>query len=142
MQRLQVDMLLLVYWLPAFILDWIYQYPTYDGIHYFSDYLSNWGQFLVLIHLSMSIYNNWFQWKFQRKLTKRNFQLENKIAQLAMGQSVLNSLNFVILSLGEWTWQNIHEHFMNLIVMTISFHVSGFSFRKRDVWLGKNCVNL
>ena len=136
-QRLFVNLLLLIYWLPALLLDWMEQYPTYDGIHYFSDYLSNWGQLLILIHLSISICNDLGQAKCQLELGKGNFQLANKIAQLAMGQSVLNSFNFVILSLGEWKWQNIHEHAMNIVVISISFYFSDSYFRKRDIWLGK-----
>ena len=140
-QRLFVNSLLLLYWLPALLIDWRKQYPTYDGIHYFSDYLSNWGQFLILIHLSISIRNDLGQAKCQLELGKGNLQLANKIAQLAMGQSVLNSFNFVILSLGEWNRQNIHEHAMNIVVMVISFYFSDSYFRKRDIWLGKiiNC---
>ena len=137
-QRLFVNSLLLLYWLPALLIDWRKQYPTYDGIHYFSDYLSNWGQFLILIYLSISIRNDLGQAKCQLELGKGNFQLANKIAQLAMGQSVLNSFNFVILSLGEWKWQNIHEHAMNIVVISISFYFSDSYFRKRDIWLGKN----
>ena len=136
-QRLFVNFLLLLYWLPALLLDWRKQCPTYDGIHYFSDYLSNWGQLLILIHLIMTIRNYWVQANHHSKLSKRNFQPANKISQLAMSQAVLNSLNFVILSLGEWNWQNIHEHAINIVVMVISFYFSDFHFRKRDVWLGK-----
>ena len=136
-QRLFVNSLLLLYWLPALLLDWMEQYPTYDGKHYFSDYLSNWGQLLILIHLSISICNDLGQAKCQLELGKKNIQLANKIAQLAMGQSVLNSFNFFILSLGEWNWQNIHEHAMNIVVIFISFYSSNSYFRKRDIWLGK-----
>ena len=136
-QRIFINSFLLLYWLPALLLDWRQQFPTYDGIHYFSDYLSNWGQLLILIHLSIAIRNDLGQETCDSELRRRHFQLTNKIAQLAMGQSVLNSFNFVILSLGEWNWQNIHEHAMNIAVMAISFYFSDYHFQKRDVWLGK-----
>ena len=136
-QRIFINSFLLLYWLPALLLDWRQQFPTYDGIHYFSDYLSNWGQLLILIHLSIAIRKDLSQATCQFELGKGNLHWANKIAQLAMGQSVLNSFKFVILSLGEWNWQNIHEHVMNIVVMTISFYFSDSHFRKRDVWLGK-----
>ena len=79
-ERFYVNLVLMIYWLPAFIIDWTQQYPTYNGIHYFTDYLSNLGQILILAHLLTSIYNSWLQRKGQ--LSKTMFQIENKITQL------------------------------------------------------------
>ena len=87
--------------------------------------------------MSIAIRNDWVQANHHSELDTKSFQASNKIAQLAMGQAVLNSLNFVVLSLGEWNWQNIHEHGINIVVMVISFYFSDSHFRKLDVWLGE-----
>ena len=124
----------------AVMIDWLSQYPTYDGVHIFTDYLSNLGQILILIHLILSSWvdTNRLRFKNRNILTTNNtLGLRNKIIQLAIGQSVLNSLNFVILSLGKWNLQNIHEHFMNICVMSFSYTISDVRFRKRDVLLCK-----
>ena len=47
---------LLVYWLPAYIYDYWLQFPSYDGVHVFSDFLSNWGQTMILLHLLFSLF--------------------------------------------------------------------------------------
>merc|ERR1719394_1285289 len=49
--RINVNLCLLVYWLPAYIIDFGAQFPTFNGIHIFTDFLSNWGQTVILGHL-------------------------------------------------------------------------------------------
>jgi len=128
--RINVNLCLLVYWLPAYIIDFGAQFPTFNGIHIFTDFLSNWGQTVILGHLLFSLkmdFDNDFRLKWKK--------VYNKYVQIAMAQAIIVSCLFWGLVGGEISLQNVHEHVMNVIVMLISYTVSEVRFRKRDLWM-------
>merc|ERR1719394_1758525 len=103
--RINVNLCLLVYWLPAYIIDFGAQFPTFNGIHIFNDFRLKWKK------------------------------VYNKYVQIAMAQAIIVSCLFWGLVGGEISLQNVHEHVMNVIVMLISYTVSEVRFRKRDLWM-------
>merc|ERR1711868_273006 len=76
---INVNFCLLVYWLPAYIIDLSAQFPTYNGTHIFTDFLSNWGQTVILFHLvfslSMDLSGEDFR-KNGKKFITRQFKLQ------------------------------------------------------------------
>lgn len=129
--RINVNLCLLIYWLPAYIIDFGAQFPTFDGIHIFTDFLSNWGQTIILGHLIFSLSMDLGSDDFRAKYKK----VYNKYVQIAMAQSIIVCALFWGLVGGELTLQNVHEHVMNVLVMLISYTVSEVRFRKRDLWM-------
>jgi len=129
--RINVNFALLIYWLPAYIIDFGAQYPTFNGTHIFTDFLSNWGQTVILFHLifslAMDLGSNDFKTSYK--------PVYNRVVQIAMAQSIIVCLLFWGLVGGGFSLQNVHEHIMNVIVMLISYTVSEVRFRKRDLWL-------
>jgi len=129
--RINVNFCLLVYWLPAYIIDLSAQFPTYNGTHIFTDFLSNWGQTVILFHLIFSLSMDLSGEDFRKKWKK----VYNKTVQIAMAQSIIVCVLFWGLVGGEWNLQNVHEHIMNFVVMIISYTVSEVRFRRRDLCL-------
>jgi len=129
--RINVNLCLLVYWLPAYIIDFGAQFPTFNGIHIFTDFLSNWGQTVILGHLLFSLKMDLGGDDFRKKWKK----VYNKYVQIAMAQSIIVCALFWGLVGGELSLQNVHEHVMNVLVMLISYTVSEVRFRKRDLWM-------
>jgi len=132
--RINVNFCLLVYWLPAYLIDLGSQYPTYNGTHIFTDFLSNWGQTVILFHLVFSLSMDLSGDEFRRKYKR----IYNKVVQIAVAQSIIVCALFWGLQIGGLTFQNFHEHVMNFVVMIISYTVSEVRFRKRDLgfaWL-------
>lgn len=141
-QRVIVNSILLVYWLPAVIYDLvrtkIYEYKIITGS------LSNWGQILILLHLVISI---WFDIIYFDEQTiqksKNDYSLnrsysrfkilKDQISHIAIDISILVSLNFVIFHLGifkrEITSENIQGNFNTLIILLISYSVSDIQIR-------------
>jgi len=68
--RINVNFCLLVYWLPAYIIDLSAQFPTYNGTHIFTDFLSNWGQTVILFHLVFSLSMDLSGEDFRKKMEK------------------------------------------------------------------------
>merc|ERR1712189_54409 len=94
--RINVNLCLLVYWLPAYIIDFGAQFPTFNGIHIFTDFLSNWGQTVILGHLLFSLkmdFDNDFRLKWKK--------VYNKYVQIAMAQAIIVSCLFWGLVGGE-----------------------------------------
>jgi len=118
--RINVNLCLLVYWLPAYIIDFGAQFPTFNGIHIFTDFLSNWGQTVILGHLLFSLKMDLGGDDFRKKWKK----VYNKYVQIAMAQSIIVCALFWGLVGGELSLQNVHEHVMNVLVMLISYTVS------------------
>ena len=117
----------------AYIIDLSAQFPTYNGTHIFTDFLSNWGQTVILFHLVFSLSMDLSGEDFRKKWKK----VYNKTVQIAMAQSIIVCVLFWGLVGGEWNLQNVHEHIMNFVVMIISYTVSEVRFRRRDLCLGK-----
>ena len=117
----------------AYIIDLSAQFPTYNGTHIFTDFLSNWGQTVILFHLIFSLSMDLSGEDFRKKWKK----VYNKTVQIAMAQSIIVCVLFWGLVGGEWNLQNVHEHIMNFVVMIISYTVSEVRFRRRDLCLGK-----
>ena len=139
-QRNIINTILLVYWLPAVIVDLTYKIIT--------NYLPNWSQILILFHLIMNIWFDSMHFDFDTSknfktdgvLNERNSYLKimkNHIAQITIDISVLTSLNFIILHLCyfklELTSHKIHENFNTLIIIFISYSVSDIEIRIFDV---------
>jgi len=135
--RINVNFCLLVYWLPAYVIDLSSQFPTYNGTHIFTDFLSNWGQTVILFHLVFSLSMDLSGEDFRKKWKK----VYNKTVQIAMAQSIIVCVLFWGLVGGECNFQNFHEHVMNFVVMIISYTVSEVRFRRRDLCLGKFILN-
>lgn len=132
--RINVNFCLLIYWLPAYLIDLGSQYPTYNGTHIFTDFLSNWGQTVILFHLIFSLSMDLSGEEFRKKWKR----IYNKVVQIAVAQSIIVCALFWGLQIGSLTFQNFHEHVMNFVVMIISYTVSEVRFRKRDLgfaWL-------
>ena len=145
-QRIIINTILLVYWLPAVIVD--VTYPTRDEYKIITNYLPNWNQILILLHLIIAV---WFDSMHIDFETSKNFETENvlnetyscfkimknQIAQITIDISVLVSLNFIILHLCyfklELTSHKIHENFNTLIIIFISYSVSDIEIRICDV---------
>ena len=145
-QRIIVNTILLVNWLPAVIVD--LTYPTRDEYKIITNNLPYWSQILILFHLIMSI---WFDSMHSDFYTLENFKTEgrfnerysylkimkNQIAQITIDISILVSLNFIILHLCyfklELTPRHIHENFNTLIIIFISYSVSDIEIRIFDV---------
>ena len=144
--RLIVNLVLLAYWFPALIADTVIQCQTEyirsvaDG-HIFTDYATNWCSVLILVHLITAITITAMDMK-NHGVTELLILLRNRVSHMAMVNSILITLSWVVLQVGlykvsKWTLQNIHEHLMNSIVMLISVFSLNSHFRKRDFWLGK-----
>ena len=140
-QRIIINTILLVYWLPAVIID--LTDPTRDEYKIITNYLPNWGQILILFHLIMTI---WFDSMFYDLDTSKgelnarysHFKIiKNQISQITIDFSVLVSLNFIILHVFifklEVTSHHIHENFNTLIIIFISCSVSDIEIRIIDV---------
>ena len=148
-QRIIVNTILLVNWLPAVIVDMTY--PTRDEYKIITNYLPNWSQIMILFHLIMNIWFDSTHFDFD---TSENFKTEgvlneryisyaylkimkNQIAQITIDISILVSLNFIILHLCyfklELTPRHIHENFNTLIIIFISYSVSDIEIRIFDV---------
>jgi len=128
-QRLNVNFMLLLYWLPAYCIDFSKQFPTYDGVHIFTDFLSNWGQTIILAHLIFSIVMDLMTDEDRKKFKK----FHNDFTQIAVVQAYIVSALFWGLIGAKYDWQSLHEHAMNLVVMMTSYFVSEVRFRKRDL---------
>jgi hypothetical protein len=128
-QRLNVNFMLLLYWIPAYVIDISSQFPTYDGVHIFSDYLSNWGQSIILVYLVASIFMDLMPDE-DRKIYKN---MHNKFTQITVVQAYIVSALYWGLIEPKWDFSGMHEHAMNLVVVMISYFVSEVRFRKRDL---------
>ena len=144
-KRSLVNLLLLLYWLPALIVDFVIQLPTTVGVHIYTDFMTNWGQVMVLVHLITSISITATDVEYLG-LSESLLLLRDRVTHMAMLFSMLITMNFVAfhfvifhgLMNDEWTLRNIHEYLVNIIVMFISVVSLKSHFRKRDVWLGKS----
>ena len=96
-QRNIINTILLVYWLPAVIVD--LTYPTRDEYKIITNYLPNWSQILILFHLIMNIWFDSMHFDFDTSknfktdgvLNERNSYLKimkNHIAQITIDISV------------------------------------------------------
>jgi len=130
-QRLKVNFLLLVYWFPAYIYDYWLQFPSFDGVHVFSDFLSNWGQTIILLHLIFSLIMDLVPDEDRAALKKYH----NKFTQIAVVQAFIVSALFWGLLGDRFDWQSIHEHAINVLVIMTSYFVSEVRFRKRDCFI-------
>jgi len=131
-QRLNVNFMLLAYWIPAYFFDLSNQFPTYNGTHYFWDFLSNWGQTMILMYLISSIFMDVIP-NEDREQYKRTY---NKFTQITVVQAFIVSALFwglIGAKDGEYDFQMLHEHLMNLVVVLVSYFVSEVRFRKRDM---------
>ena len=132
-QRIIINTIMLVYWLPAVIVD--LTYPTRAEYKISTNYLPDWSQILILFHLIMNIWFDSMHFDFD---ASKNFKPEgilnetylcfkivkDQIAQITIDISVLVSLNFIILHLCNFTLELtshlIHENFNTLIIIFIS----------------------
>ena len=92
-QRLNVNFMLLMYWVPAYFFDLSTQFPTYNGTHIFTDFLSNWGQSVILIYLIASIIMDVMPDE-DRKEWKKKY---NDFTQIAVVQAYIVSGKLLIL---------------------------------------------
>jgi len=129
-QRLNVNFMLLLYWIPAYVIDLSFQFPTYNGVHLFTDFLSNWGQTVILIYLISSVFMDLMPDE-DRKYYKK---MHNKFTQLTVVQAYIVSALFWGLIGAKYDFQSLHEHAMNMVVVMISYFVSEVQFRKRDLF--------
>ena len=138
-----VNLLLLLYWLPAMIIDFVIQLPTVDGVYIYTDYLTNWAQIMILVHLIKSISMTAMDLEYQG-LSESLILLRDRVTHMAILFTILVTLNFVVFhslmndKIPLWTLQNIHEYLMNIIVMFISVLSLNSHFQKQDVWLGES----
>lgn len=133
-QRLNVNFMLLCYWLPAYVMDFASQFPTFNGTHIFTDFLSNWGSTCILFYLVAAIGMD-LMTDEDREHYKKIF---NRFTQIAVVQSCIVTALFWGLIGDKYDAQAIHEHCFNIIVMLSSYFVSEVEFRKRDLpnmWL-------
>ena len=105
--KLKVNLVLLAYWFPALVADIVIQCPTVDGLHIFTDYATNWGLILILVHLITAITITAMNMKHDG-VTERFTLLRNRVTHVAMLVTILVTLNFVILQIGlykasKWT---------------------------------------
>merc|ERR1739848_673238 len=128
-QRLNVNFMLLLYWVPAYFFDLSTQLHTYNGTHIYTDFLSNWGQSIILLYLIASIFMDIMPDE-DRKIYKK---MHNNFTQIATVQAFIVSALFWGLIDAEIDFQALHEHAMNCVVMLISYFVSEVRFRKRDL---------
>lgn len=128
-QRLNVNFMLLMYWVPAYFFDLSTQFPTYNGTHIFTDFLSNWGQSVILIYLIASIIMDVMPDE-DRKEWKKKY---NDFTQIAVVQAYIVSALFWGLIGAKYDFQSLHEHLMNVVVVMVSYFVSEVRFRKRDL---------
>jgi len=145
-QRIIINTIMLVYWLPAVIVD--LTYPTRAEYKISTNYLPDWSQILILFHLIMNIWFDSMHFDFD---ASKNFKPEgilnetylcfkivkDQIAQITIDISVLVSLNFIILHLCNFTLEltshHVHENFNTLIIIFISCSVSDIEIRMFDV---------
>merc|ERR1712223_822392 len=127
--RINVNFCLLVYWLPAYVIDLSSQFPTYNGTHIFTDFLSNWGQSIILLYLISSIIMDVMPDEDRREWKKRY----NDFTQIAVVQAYIVSALFWGLIGAKYDFQSLHEHLMNVVVVMVSYFVSEVRFRKRDL---------
>ena len=105
------------------------QFPTYDGVHLFTDFLSNWGQTMILIYLISSIFMDLMPDE-DRRIYKN---MHNKFTQITVVQAYIVSALYWGLIEPTYDFQMMHEHAMNVVVVMISYFVSEVRFRKRDL---------
>ena len=74
----------------AYIIDFGAQFPTFDGVHIFTDFLSNWGQTIILGHLLFSLKMDLSSDDFRKKYKK----IHNKYVQIAMAQLWVSTVEF------------------------------------------------
>lgn len=128
-QRLNVNFMLLLYWIPAYVIDLSSQFPTYNGVHIFTDFLSNWGQSIILVYLIASVFMDLMPDE-DRKYYKKIY---NTFTQITVVQAFIVSALFWGLIGARYDFQSLHEHAMNLVVVMMSYFVSEVQFRKRDL---------
>ena len=137
-QRIIVNSILLVYWLPAVSND--LKYPTQD------EYKMT--QILILFHLIISIVFdatyldggtvkyltaewNWTEGYLDQRYSYHK-NLKDQIAQMTIDIAVLFSLNFIILDLCiykvELSSYHFHENFSTLLILLMSCSVSDIEF--------------
>ena len=145
-QRIFVNVILLIYWLPAVIVD--LTYPTTDEYKIITSYLQNWCQIWILFHLIITL---WLESIHFNDETLKNIRTEglwnerylflkiikDQVAQATIDITVLSTLNFIILDLCifkiELTSYHIHENFNAVIIIFISYSVSDIEFRIHDI---------
>jgi len=94
-QRLNVNFMLLMYWVPAYFFDLSTQFPTYNGTHIFTDFLSNWGQSIILLYLISSIIMDVMPDEDRREWKKRY----NDFTQIAVVQAYIVSGKLILITL-------------------------------------------
>merc|ERR1712035_24538 len=92
--RINVNFCLLVYWLPAYVIDLSSQFPTFNGTHIFTDFLSNWGQTVILFHLifslSMDLSGEDFRKKWKKVSKHYIFEQKNMSTEVAANNNRLD----------------------------------------------------
>jgi hypothetical protein len=98
-------------------------------VHLCTDFLSNWGQTIILIYLISAIFMDLMPDE-DRQHYKKFF---NKFTQLTVVQAYIVSALYWGLIEPKWDFSGMHEHAMNLVVVMTSYFVSEVRFRKRDL---------
>lgn len=65
------------------------QFPTYDGVHIFPDFLSNWGQTIILVYLFWALYIDLIPEEDKKEYKK----FHNKFTQLTVVQEKVQFYN-------------------------------------------------